>query len=58
MTSTSKKIKLVTDEISPNFKATALKVAQEINLNGTRLEQSKQIYSEMKKAHPEIAWGC
>ena len=44
MTALKPEISVTTDQVSPQHKATALKAAQEMPLNGTLKEKSKLIF--------------
>ena len=58
MTSNNKKIKEYDDYMTPAYKATALKAAEEVDQTKSLSEQSKYIYDKLDEAHPEIEWGC
>ena len=51
-------IKVTNDKISPAYKTTALNIAENVLTNWKIEEQCSFIWNRMKKAHPEIAWGC
>ncbi len=50
-------IEVSIDKISPQYKGTALKAAQEMPINGTVEEKTNFIYDELKKEHPNFNWG-
>jgi hypothetical protein len=57
MTALKPEISVITDQVSPQYKATALKLAQEMPLNGTLKEKSKFIFDQLVKEHPNFEWG-
>jgi hypothetical protein len=57
MTAPKPEIRVLLDNISPQHKATALKAAQEMPINGTLEEKSEFIWDELVIEHPDFEWG-
>lgn len=51
------KIVVDEDEIDPKYKTTAFNAAREMPKQGSVRTRSKFVYDQLKKAHPNVAWG-
>ena len=54
MTTPKLEIEVITDEILPQFKATALKAAKEMPINRTLEEMSEFIWEKLNEKHPNF----
>jgi hypothetical protein len=57
MTAPKPQLRVTCDSISPQYKVTALKAAQEMPINGKLEEKSDFIWKKLKKEHPNFEWG-